>query len=177
MIFFSSRIAPEKDADTLLEAVRRLLDMGRDLWLLHRSGGYATLIASARKFGISARLIATDAVHPQKGLADDYRASDACVQASREEGLGFSVLEAMACGVPAIAADIGGLKETVLDGHTGWLYRVGDPGALADCITSVINDPVEAARRGAEGREMVCRRFNREAVFSKLENVVRDSYL
>ena len=173
IIFFSSRVAPEKDAETLLAAVRLLMDAGRDLWLLHRSGGYETLIKWARIFGIEERVIATAAVHPQKGLVDDYRASDLCVQASREEGLGFSVLEAMACGVPVIATDIGGLRETVLQGSTGWRYPVGDSISLADCIAAVIDDPVEAKRRGAEGRKMVCQRFNRELVFSQLEDILR----
>lgn len=177
IIFFSSRVAPEKDANTLLMAMRDLLDRGRELWLLHRSGGYESLLAMARGFGIEKQVIATDAVHPQKGLADDYRASDVCVQASREEGLGFSVLEAMACGVPVIAANIGGLKETVLDGYTGWQYPVGEHLRLANCIVAALDDPVESARRAAAGREMVNASFTRDAVFSKFEAVLRSNIL
>jgi glycosyltransferase involved in cell wall biosynthesis len=176
LIFFSSRVAPEKDSETLLAAVRSLLDQGRDLWLLHRSGGYRQFMKDAERFGIASRVIATDAVHPHQKLFMDYQASDLCVQASRAEGLGFSPLEALACEVPVIAAAVGGLKETILDGETGWTYPVGDQLALARCIEVVLDDQVEAARRAAAGREMVCARYDEQIVFARLESMswVRD---
>jgi glycosyltransferase involved in cell wall biosynthesis len=103
LIFFSSRVAPEKDAQALLAAIGSLLANGEDIWLLHRSGGFRDFIREAEKVGVAERVIATDAVHPHGELLLNYQASDLCVQASREEGLGFSALEAMACGVPLIA--------------------------------------------------------------------------
>jgi glycosyltransferase involved in cell wall biosynthesis len=172
VIFFSSRVAPEKDAETLLKAFRTLLDEGRDLWLLHRSGGHRSFVEDARRFGVDARVIATDAVHPHRGLADDYRASDLCVQASREEGLGFSPLEALACGVPVVAARVGGLCETVVEGETGWSYAAGDADALARCVRQALDDPEEAARRAALGREMVRERYEARAAFTRLEEVI-----
>jgi glycosyltransferase involved in cell wall biosynthesis len=165
MIFFSSRIAPEKDAEALLEAFRRALASGRDLWLLHRSGGYRELAARAERLGIGARVIATDAVHPERELPDDYRSSDLCVQASREEGLGFSVLEAMACGVPVVATAVGGLTETVIDGETGWTYPAGDDAALERAICEALDRPDEARRRAGAGRRLVAAGFERGAVF------------
>lgn len=173
LIFFSSRIAPEKDSDTLLAAVRVLLSAGRDIWLLHRGGGHQTFLKDAERFGLSERVIASDAVHPHRQLPQDYQACDLCVQASREEGLGFAPLEALACGVPVIAAAVGGLKETVLDGHTGWTYPVGDPEALAKCIEAVIDNPLEASRRAASGRSLVCASYDREVVFEQMARIVR----
>jgi glycosyltransferase involved in cell wall biosynthesis len=172
VIFFSSRVAPEKDAETLLAAFRMLLDEGRDLWLLHRSGGYRSFVEDARRFGVGARVVATDAVHPHKGLADDYRASDLCVQASREEGLGFSPLEALACGVPVVAAAVGGLRETIAHGETGWSYTAGDASALAACMREALDNPSEAARRAARGRALVRERYERRAAFARLEEVI-----
>lgn len=171
LIFFSSRVAPEKDGETLLAAMCLLLDQGRELFLLHRSGGYRQFMKDAERFGISSRVIATDAVHPHQRLSMDYQASDLCVQASRAEGLGFSPLEALACEVPVIASAIGGLRETIIDGQTGWTYPVGDPGALARCIEAVLDDPVEAARRTAAGREMVCARYDQRTVFARFERM------
>ncbi len=168
LIFFSSRVAPEKDSETLLRATRRLLDQGADLRLLHRSGGYRQFLRDAEQFGIADRVIASDAVHPHRGLALDYQACDVCVQASREEGLGFSPLEALACETPVIATRVGGLKETIRDGTSGWTYPVGDETALAACLQQVIADPTEAARRARNGREMVLARYDRQLVFQNL---------
>ena len=172
LVFFSSRIAPEKDSLTFLLAMRRLLRDGRDLWVLHRSGGYRALVEEAVRVGIADRVIATDAVHPHQRLPLDYQASDLCVQASREEGLGFSPLEALACGVPVIAAAVGGLKETIVDGQTGWTYRVGDVEALAGCIADALDSPAEAAKRVAAGRNLVCARYDRQVVFEQLSRAI-----
>jgi glycosyltransferase involved in cell wall biosynthesis len=175
LIFFSSRIAPEKDTRTLFSAVQKLLASERDLWVLNRSGGYRRFAEEARRLGIGDRVIATDAVHPDRELALDYQASDVCVQASREEGLGFSVLEAMACGSPVVASEVGGLRETVLEGRTGWLYPVGDAGALADRIASVLDNQREGAMRAAAGRELVQHRYERNLVFEQLDDLVRQA--
>jgi glycosyltransferase involved in cell wall biosynthesis len=173
LVFFSSRIAPEKDASTLLGAVQLLSKSGRNIWLLHRSGGHSALLAEAQRLGIARQVIATDAVHPHQQLPQDYVASDVCVQASREEGLGFSALEALACQVPVIAANVGGLRETIVDGVTGWTYPVGDRRALAACIEAVRASPEEAARRAETGRDLVLRQYDAPLVFEQLAAIVR----
>ncbi|MFQ6047592.1 MAG: glycosyltransferase family 4 protein, partial [Gemmatimonadales bacterium] len=172
LLFFSSRVAPEKDTDTLLEALKRLANAGRDVRLLHRSGGYRDFLQLARAKRVADRLIATDAVHPNLELADDYRACDICIQASREEGLGFSVLEALACEVPVIASAVGGLRETIINGETGWTYPPGDSGALADRIEEVLEKPAEARRRAARGRAMVTERYESRVAFDRLAKLL-----
>ena len=168
LVFFSSRVAPEKDAETLLAAASQLKAAGRDLWLLHLSGGHEEFRLAADNEGVSDRVIARDAVHPVNDLPAYYQVSDVCVQASREEGLGFSPLEALACEVPVVAAAAGGLTQTIRDGETGWSYPVGDSQCLADSIECVLSDPDEAKRRARAGREMVVTEFNRKSVFDSL---------
>jgi glycosyltransferase involved in cell wall biosynthesis len=172
LIFFSSRIAPEKDPDTLLAAVARLRLAGRDVRILHRSGGHADFARRAAAHGLQHAVIVGPAIPPGPELANYYRASDICVQASREEGLGFSPLEALACGVPVVAAAVGGLRETIVHGHTGWTYPAGDAGALAGAIAQAMDDPTEARRRTELGRALVERQYEREAVFARFEAVV-----
>jgi glycosyltransferase involved in cell wall biosynthesis len=172
LLFFSSRIAPEKDAGTLLAAVRLLRDRGRQIHILHRSGGFREFRSLAEQFAVGDLVVATDAHPPFEKLADDYRACDLTVQASREEGLGFSVLESMACGTPVIAAAVGGLLETVIDGKTGWSYPVGDAAALAATIEEVLQNPEEAARRTAAGGEMVKEEYERSLVFDQLDDAI-----
>ncbi|MCZ6916711.1 MAG: glycosyltransferase family 4 protein [Gemmatimonadetes bacterium] len=172
LIFFGSRIAPEKDAITLIDAFKKLLDAGRDVWLLHRSGGYREFSEAARSGGIDHRIIAMDAVHPLHDLPRDYHASDVFIQASREEGLGFAPLEALACETPVVAAQTGGLRETIKDGTTGWTYPVGNVTALAAQIEDVLDRPDEAARRAAAGRAMVVADYERDGVFRSLAAIL-----
>jgi glycosyltransferase involved in cell wall biosynthesis len=111
-------------------------------------------------------------VDPRSTLADYYRACDLCVQASREEGLGFSPLEALACGIPVVATAVGGLLETVRDGDTGWSYRPGDAGALAAAIADALDDPEEAAARAARGRALVRERYDSQIVFHQMNELL-----
>ena len=175
LIVFSSRIAPEKDAETLLAALRRLRDRGRDVRVVNRSGGHEAFRAEAERAGVADRVIAGGALHPHRELPLLYGACDVCVQASREEGLGFSPLEALASGVPVVAADVGGLRETIVDGETGWTYPVGDADALADAVEAVLDDPAEGRRRAAAGRRMVEERFAAEAVMARLAALLREA--
>lgn len=175
LVFFNSRIAPEKDAETLLAATRLLIERGHDVRILHLSGGYREFLAAATAAGIAERVIARDAAHPVRELPDYYRASDLCVQASREEGLGFSPLEALACGTPVVATAVGGLRETIIPGQTGWTYPPGDASALADAIVAALSDPASAARLAAAGRELVRQRFEASSVFESLDRVLAGS--
>jgi glycosyltransferase involved in cell wall biosynthesis len=168
LLFFSSRVAPEKDTETLLRALALLCADGRPVTVLHRSGGWRAFTELAAALGVGDLVIATDAVHPEHELPDSYRAADLCVQASMDEGLGFSPLEALACGTPVIATAVGGLRETVLDGRTGWSVPPRAPRALADAIADALARPDEGARRAAEGRRMVAERFERSLVFERL---------
>lgn len=74
---------------------------------------------------------------------------------SRREGLGTSVLDAMAAGVPVVAADGGGIPEMVVDGQCGLLAPAGRPAALAERLQRVLSDGDLAAALVAGGRERV----------------------
>lgn len=172
VIFFSSRVAPEKDSETLLASILMLRQSGRRVTVLHRSGGYRDFVRLAGEAGVEDQVIATDAVRPGEDLAGDYQASDICVQASRAEGLGFSVLEALACEIPVVASSTGGLKETIVDGVTGFTYPVGNARMLADRIAYVLDHRMEALAAARRGRQMVIERFEANAVFDAFEKLV-----
>lgn len=172
IVFNSSRVAPEKDTETLIEAFATLVREGRDVYLLHRSGGYREFMGLAERAAIGHRVIVSDAVDPRQELPLDYLACDVCVQASRAEGLGFSVLEAFACGTPVVATAVGGLKETVQDGVTGWTAPPADPIALAEALRQAIDRPEEARRRVAAGAAMVRERFDSCRAFDELATLL-----
>lgn len=172
-IFVGSRVAPEKDSRTLLAAFAELLAGGRDVCLVHLSGGYEEFLVGARALGLESRVLGQDAVHPRQQLPAYYQAADLFVQASCDEGLGFGVLEAFASGTPVVASAVGGLRETVIDGETGWTCPPRDAAALAARMAEALDAPEECRRRAANGRALVRERFESTAAFAALEALLR----
>ena len=111
----------------------------------------------------SARLGISDRVRmlgEREDVAALLAACDLFVLPSLFEGLPVSVLEAMASARPVIATDVGGTTEVVSHGETGLLVPPEDAGSLADAITTLLEDPVLAARLAARGRALVEREFS-----------------
>lgn len=71
------------------------------------------------------------------------RAMTVFVLSSRHEGMPVAVLEAMACGVPVVTTDVGGIGELVRDGETARIVPPGDPQALADALRWMLDHPAE----------------------------------
>jgi glycosyltransferase involved in cell wall biosynthesis len=82
------------------------------------------------------------------------RGADLFVLPSLSEGLGTSVLDAMALDIPVVASDVGGLTELV-GGGAGLLIPPADPRALAEAVTTLLDDPELRKRCIAEGRARV----------------------
>jgi len=78
---------------------------------------------------------------PHELLSTYYRAADVCVVPSRSESFGLVALEAAACGVPVVAAAVGGLTTLVDDGRTGLLVEDPTPGAFARAVARLLDDP------------------------------------
>ena len=96
---------------------------------------------------------------------------DVYVSTALWEGLPITLLEAMACGRPIVATDVGGNRDIVVDGETGILVPVGDPGTLARRVCELLNDPCLRRRLGDAGRRRV------EANFSIDSSVTQTSDL
>ncbi len=77
------------------------------------------------------------------------------------EGLPQSVLEAMAASLPVVASDVGGTREAVIDGQTGYLFAPGDAAALAQRLQALARDPAMAHQMGHQGRARVNKHFTR----------------
>lgn len=90
-------------------------------------------------------------------------AADVVVCASRFEGFGMAVVEALACGRPVVSTNRGGPAEIISAGETGYLVPPDDPGALAGRVITLLRDPALRARLGAAGRARVLARFSAQA--------------
>jgi glycosyltransferase involved in cell wall biosynthesis len=80
------------------------------------------------------------------------------------ELLGFTAMEAMACGAPVLCSNVGGLSEVVVDGVTGFLVPPNDPEALRARIRQLLGDPALAARLGAAARRRIAEQFTWDKV-------------
>ncbi len=85
---------------------------------------------------------------------------DVFVMSSVTEGLGTSLLDAMAAARPIVATTAGGIPEVVVDGETGLLVPPRDPHRLAVAITALLRDPAERERMGRAGLARVWERFS-----------------
>lgn len=132
---------PVYDTETALRAFLALAPSQPQLRLLLPSGG--SLAPRIRKL-VEASGFA-DRVHMPGYIAQDnlpvyYTAADLYLSASRSDGSSVSLMEALACGLPALISDIPANLEWVEPGQQGWLFPVGDSAALADKIVAAMQN-------------------------------------
>jgi len=176
LIVLSSRVSHEKDPETVLQAVAFARARGLNAVLLNLGGGYREFQALAADLGVpdaAEWVLGRPAAHPMKELADYYRAADALIQGSLEEGLGFSPLEALACEVPTVASAVGGLAAHL--GDVATLTPRRDALAMASAILQVASNPGAARAQARRGREYVVRDWNRARAFAELRQVLADA--
>jgi D-inositol-3-phosphate glycosyltransferase len=175
IVLFVGRIEPLKGIDVLLRAVShldgrfRVMVIGGDGKDLARKAELAALAAELR---IADKVTFLDAV-PHGELPLYYNAADVCVVPSYYESFGLVAVEAMACGVPVIASRVGGLKETVQDGQTGYLVPWLCPEPFAERLELLLNN--EPLRRSL-GREacIAAQRFHWSEVAARVEGVYHE---
>lgn len=176
LILFSSRISHEKDPETALLAVSRVRSEGIDAAILNLGGGHGEFRELARALGLADAdewVLGRPAVHPMKNLCEYFQAADLLVQASLEEGAGMSPLEALACGTPVVATDVGGMS--VLLKHFARLTPRRDPAAMAAEISWLARHPAQATRQALHGRNYVVSTWNKDRAFDELMSVLHDA--
>jgi N-acetyl-alpha-D-glucosaminyl L-malate synthase BshA len=122
--------------------------------------------ALARELGIWQQ---TRFLGKQSELASILSASDVFLIPSGNESFGLSALEAMACGVPVISSNIGGLPELNIDGETGFVVDVGDVEAIADRMVRLLRDPDLHARLSRGAFERATGEFTKERIIPLYE--------
>lgn len=90
------------------------------------------------------------------------KGADIFVMSSVLEGLGTSILDAMACGKPTVGTRVGGIPEVVVDGTTGLLVPTHTPARMADAIVTLLTDATRRAAMGAAARRHVEQHFTVE---------------
>lgn len=96
------------------------------------------------------------------------------VSAARSEPFGLAIVEAMAAGLPVVAAASEGALEIIEDGHTGRLVKVDDPEALAKAINDLLDNPHERLRLGRNAQLAARERYSLSRMAKDTERVYRE---
>ena len=156
------RLSGEKRVDLVVDALQHL-PRGPHLAVASTGPELGRLRAQVHRLRLDADVTFVGHV-PGEDLPGLYRLADAFVVASEAELQSLATLEALACGVPVVAADAGALPELVRHGVNGLLFRPRDSTALAGAVAAVVAAPraLAGAARASVGhheRERVVRRW------------------
>ncbi len=164
-----SRLVPRKGQDVLVAGWPRVLARHPRARLLLVGGGpdEAALRRAVAARGLTGSVVLTGPVPPGQ-LPEHYAAGDVFAMPCRTrhggldvEGLGMVYLEAAACGLPVVAGTSGGAPEAVRDGVTGSVVSdPRSPGAVADAVAALLDDPARARAMGRAGRAWVEQRWS-----------------
>jgi glycosyltransferase involved in cell wall biosynthesis len=124
----------------------------------------------ARRLGLRDTVDFVGMLHPPE-VAALMRRSHLFVLPSRAENLPESIIEAMACGLPIVATDVGGVRELV-DERVGTLVPPNDSAALAHALERVLD--AHCRYDGAEISRIARQRFSHEAVGRRWDDVYRE---
>ncbi len=151
-----------KDHPTFLRAARRVRQEMPDARFVLAGEGEldGRLRALASELGIERDVFFMGRC---ERVAELLSISDVCVLSSKAEGFSNSILEYMAAARPVVVTDVGGAREAVADGETGYIVPVGDDEVMAARIVSLLRDRERAGAMGERGRRVVAQKFSCEA--------------
>lgn len=158
LLLFVGRIQPLKGLDIAVEALSLVSDPEARLMIVGGASGRqganeVTRITNLmNELGVANRVDFVDP-QPHYALSTFYRAADVVVMPSRSESFGLVALEAGACGIPVVAAAVGGLRTLVRDGTTGYLIEERNPAHYAEAIDRILGDSSLAAEMSIAAAE------------------------
>jgi N-acetyl-alpha-D-glucosaminyl L-malate synthase BshA len=109
----------------------------------------------------------------QDNIEELISISDLLLLPSETESFGLVALEAMACEVPVVASDVGGLPEVITDGVEGFLVKPGNISRMVERSLSILSSESYRREMGKRGREMAKKRFCSEKIIASYENYYR----
>ncbi len=166
-------LRPEKALNLLQEAFARVRHLKRRMKLLIVGSGpeLARLEANARRLGIQDESVFVPATSV---VLQFLHALDIFVLCSHSEAFSNGLLEAMACGCPAVGSRVGGTPELIGNDERGLLFEAGNAGDLAEKLTALIqNDPLRR-ELGSRAAEFAKTKLSIEIAALRLANIYED---
>lgn len=180
-ILSSGRLVEKKGFAHLIDACKVLKDRGVGFECVIGGDGplEAPLRAQVERLGLGDRVKLTGKPLTQEEIPAFMHSGDiyclACVWAKDGDvdGLPQMLMEAMACGLPAVSTRLVGIPDLVIDGETGLLVQPGDPAKLADALQRLVEDGALSTRLAAAGEGLVREKFEINAALRPLIRLFR----
>lgn len=171
-VVIAGRLVPIKRVELALEAVARARAAGAPLRLVVAGDGElrGELEAAAARIGLAEACEFTGFVDDMPELV---ARADIALLTSDNEGTPVALIEAAAGARPAVATDVGGVRE-VVGPETGRLCPAGDAGALAAALAELAADPALRARLGARARERALARYGADRLVGDVDRLYRE---
>ena len=181
VVLFVGRLIDLKGVNYLIKAVPKVIVRFPEVKLLIIGSGPQKdrLVHLTKQLGIERHISFIGAVS-QKSLIKFYSLAHLLVlpsivnNAGETEGLGVVLIEAMACGLPVIGSDVGGIPDLIKDGKTGLLVKQKDPDLLAEKINMILSTSDLKQRLIDNGYKMVKENFSWDIIADKFVEIYRD---
>jgi glycosyltransferase involved in cell wall biosynthesis len=174
-IITTGSLAWVKGYEYALLAVRNLLDQGisAHLSIIGDGQDYSRLLYTIADLNLEGKVHLHGRLTPLE-IRHRLQEADAFLLSSLSEGVSNAVLEAMACGLPVVTTDCGGMTEAVTDGVQGLVVPVRDPEAMAAALARLSADTELARRLGQAARQRILQDFTLKRQVQKFIELFRD---
>ncbi len=169
MILFVGRVTEAKGIFDLLEAWREVTARceGVELWIVGPNHTDARVLRAIESHGLTQQIRILGPL-PLREVADLMRQAQVLCLPSHGEGTPNCVMEAMACGLPVVATEVGGIPDIIESYRTGILVRKGNTQELSEALVSLLQDTVQRERMGDAAYEFARKYFDARKTAERL---------
>lgn len=170
LIVYFGRLHYQKNIDMLIRSFKYIKDKVDDVKLVIIGDG--TDFDKLKKMSLHDKDIIMTGFLPDEDLIDYLRAADLVVFPSRGENASFTLLEAMACGIPVISSDVGNAKNLLADGRGVLLEKYTEKEIAEKCI-SLLKNKEKAEKMGGKSRTFVQQNYSWGKISKKTEELYK----
>jgi len=167
LVIHISNLRPVKQVDAVVRVFAQIRErVSARLLIVGEGPELSRAEQLIEQLGVSAHV---ELVGEAQDVVSLLSISDLFLLPSLQESFGLSALEAMACGVPVVASNVGGLPEVVTDGVTGFLHPPDDVRGMAASAIAILSDPAAHGRMAADAARLAQERFNADRIVPQYE--------
>lgn len=175
IIISVSRLTPKNGIDYLIRAFPEILARFSDTRLILLGGGKQEeeIKKLKRELGVQDKITLIDHV-PHAEIKKYLSIADVFIRPSLDEGFGIAFIEAMACGIPVIGTNVGGIPDIIKNNENGIIIEPRNEKQIINSILNLLNNKDLAEKLSAKGHEYVKKQFNWDNIYKKMKSVYEE---